>query len=1220
MWDLNERSWGTLKTITCYPSQSKKSKEIKEESKLMSNSIKLILGILLFISSIFSAPLDWRIYKNENSAWICSATEIQVFTPATRNLRSLTIDQTRLVNRLYDFVEYDGFLWVTSDAGVYKVDMNTMGAERIALPGDSIIDGHIAIDMDYMWIATTQTLFKYDQLGQEWLKYPLPEAIPVVNGVYSNGDEVFCVAGTKLYRFTVSTEKWDVFPNSKEVSLQSQLVPGSSSFKFIDGAYVRVYKPSSYSWDNISTGKNLVDYIDEDSVVYYCAGKNVCKLNAVNSAIRPFDIPGIDTVYAIEKLSDTVIVATGKRLIKFDTKSSGMDFIEYSTDLKSTELEKVIVQGNFIITVYSSSFAIYDKENRGWQIIPRSSLKKNIKHFSWDNDGMTARYAPGYQSFLRGSIEEGMVFKYKGYEYDTTVKIKLISGKVTRDTTFDSTRVFGYTIPKVPLMNLNLRTSDPNDRSLDLFINNTSLSTPAEKGLYYKGNRDDRLNNIRAGTTSNDQLSSMTLPEIQLEGVSAGLESKMRVEGRDRKLVKIAGGSGYITSRTEWRTLPYRSDGSYYLMKKRKDLTDSTTVDSTLSDAIDSTVADTALVKGNRDTLQIIPGTVRVWIDGELLDSTYYTFYSPTAKLLFTSNAPVDPASAITIQYKIQTIPDEGIDEVEFIPEHNFGMLDFGALTISPKEWISARVGFTGLSRDTARYSSGLREISPIVNVSTPLEFRNQTPNLFLKLNPEYSYNSKTGKQAGSASLQSRIGNRTGLILNGMFADKGYATTDTLSYGYGAMRKQYDGTISYDIKTELPLRYYQHYRDAQNGTESRYSAFAGAHFQGLPFFDVTLSRTSIDHRSLSDTTVTTFDSLWNTKDKLHLRLYERSSKFLEQLTHFKRISYDISHSEYRREFDVTDWLSGRLTTAEFTMAPISQIILTGNVYYRKDGNVKNLPTSSGRQSLDLQTIDAPKGVDFHAMYYMNYGKYSSGDSCTDTIARTIDVILKPGMWHSALKWFSPRFGLSKDLYCRFNVSKPNTSALITGSGAVKIGSSRKKVGINIFPSDAILFRNLNELTDVDTSEVFKTSNDLQIWSGTKNFWQAIWNYSTKNDQHYGSLSYDRIWTHWLRTAPGFSTDFVIDSLGSKQNYGPNLKINFNLQDVSFLKLLVNSHDFKLSWEKRNGMLKNSAGITYTFNISVVLLPNIQLNNFESIKYEENVLNDFQSRTSLIVNF
>lgn len=1181
-----------------------------------------ILTIFLFISTVFSSPLDWRIYSSDNSAWFCSSSEIQIFTPSSRSLRPLTIDQSRLVNRLYDFVEYDGYLWVTSDAGIYKIDMNSMGAERIALPGDSIIEGHIAIDMDYVWVVTNQTLYKFDQLGQEWQQYNLPESVLVVNGVYSNGDEVFCVCGSKLHRYTVSTEKWDTYPISNDITQTAQLAPGAASFKFIDGNFVKVYKPSSFSWDNIRTDQPLQDYIDEDSVVYYCTGKNVYKVNTVSSAIRPFDIPGVDTVYAIEKLSDTVVVATGKRLIKYDTRSMGMEFVEYSSEMDPSELEKVVVQGKFFILVYSSSFAIYDKENRGWLIISRSSLKKDIKRFTWDDEGLMVRYAPGYQSVFRGSIEEGLVFNYKGYDYDTNITIHRVIGTSQRDTvtTIDSTRLFGYSFSKLPLMNLNLRTSDPNDRSLDIFINNTSLSTPPEKSVYYKGNRDDRLNNIKLGTTSNDQLSSMTLPQIQLEGISVGVESKKRVEGRDRKMIKFAAGSGAITSRTEWRTLPYRSDGSYYLMKKKRASTDSSLTDTTalLPDVVDTTGTDTAKV--NRDTLQIVPGTVKVWVDGEILDSTYYTFYSPTAKLQFVPDAPVDPASAITIQYKIQTIPEGGIDDVEFIPSHNFGTLHFGSLTISPKDWISAKIGIAALGRDTAQYPSGIRKISPIVNVGVPIELRKKTPNLFLKLNPEYSFNTETGKQAGSATLQSRIGDRAGIIFNGMFADEGYYTSDTVSYGYGGIKNQYDATITYDVKTELPLRYYQHYRNAANGAESRYAASAGAHFQGIPFFDITLSRTAIDQFERSDTVKTAFDSLWNTKDKLQMRLYETSSKFLQQLTHINRVSYDVSHSEYRRTYEDGEWLSGRMTTAEFTIAPVSQVILTGNMLFRKDDNLKGLPSSVGRPSLELQTIDAPKGVDFHALYNINYGKYSIGDSCTDTITRTVDIVLKPGMWHPLFKWFSPRLALSNDIFGMFSTSQPGFGNIVTGNSASIVKNVRKEIGVNIFPSDAILFRNKNEFINLDTTEFFKTSNDLQIWLGAKNFWQAIWNYSTKNDVYNLNFLYDRTWSSWLRTSPGFTADHLTDSLGSKLNYGPSLKINFNLQNVNIIKTMSNSHDFKLGWSRLNDRLDPTPQISYSFNLTLVLLPNIQLNNYETIVFVNNGLADFQSISSIVFNF
>jgi hypothetical protein len=64
---------------------------------------------------------------------------------------------------------------------------------------------------------------------------------------------------------------------------------------------------------------------------------------------------------------------------------------------------------------------------------------------------------------------------------------------------------------------------------MELFFDNTSSNEVPKKGIYYKGNRNDRLNSIQAGTTTNDQLSSQTLPSTQLEGASIVLESKERV-------------------------------------------------------------------------------------------------------------------------------------------------------------------------------------------------------------------------------------------------------------------------------------------------------------------------------------------------------------------------------------------------------------------------------------------------------------------------------------------------------------------------------------------------------------------------------------------------------------------------------------------------------------------------------------------------------------------
>jgi hypothetical protein len=129
-------------------------------------------------------------------------------------------------------------------------------------------------------------------------------------------------------------------------------------------------------------------------------------------------------------------------------------------------------------------------------------------------------------------------------------------------------------------------------------------------------------------------------------------------------------------------------------------------------------------------------------------------FTSPTAKLQFVPDATIDPASAITIQYKILTIQSGGIDDNRIV------QVTISVLFIWFTYHISKRLDLCkGWNRrDRPRYilfPSRMRKVSPIVNVALPVELRKETPNLFLKLNPEYSLNTETGKQAGSPTLQS---------------------------------------------------------------------------------------------------------------------------------------------------------------------------------------------------------------------------------------------------------------------------------------------------------------------------------------------------------------------------------------------------------------------------------------------------------------------------------
>ncbi|HEX2957054.1 MAG TPA: hypothetical protein VHP36_00560 [Chitinispirillaceae bacterium] len=1173
------------------------------------------IHLMFFFTSTGAQPaLRWRIFKSNNISWLVSPSDLLIFSSATRTIRPMTIDPVRKVSFITDVVESEDFLFVSTDVGLYKIDKNTQSSERISFPDDQIIQGKIAVDMDYIWLADSNNLYSYDRLGTEWQSYKIPGESIQTTGISSNGEDVICIGKTVVNTFAISTEKWNTTKINDSISDSAVFFNGNNTLTMIDNSSILRYMPSSYSWETTVTESIPRDYLDEDSVIYYVVGTKLMKLTTSTNVVRPLDIPQTGEIYAFSKISDTLLIAAQKRIVKYNINSSSMDFIEYTIDLDASTIEKITFHDKFLIVICKSFVALYDTENRSWQKIARGELKQKIKAVTWDDKGFITRYAPGYQSSLTGSIEENFSLRYKGFKYDTTFHTRFRDGQIVRDTILDSTRLFGYTLPSLPLMNLNFRTTDPHDRSLEMLFNNTSLSTVPSKGLTYQGNRDDRLNSVKVGSTSSNQLSSPTLPTAQLEGGSIIIDSKKRIKERDRKILRIAAGSGLITTQTRWRTLPFRSNGTYKLSKMKNlgyndlesDDDDTLSLDSAdVSDTTDS----------NKDTTRIVPGSVLVWIDGEPLDSTKYTFYSRTGKLQFTPDAPVDPVSIITIQYKIQTIPDGGINEVELLPKHNFGLLNFGSVSLAPNEWISARVGYAGLDADTL---SSSKKNSPILNASVPLEIRKDK--FILKFAPEYSYNTQTGAMAGSALLQSRFGSKTGFVFNGMFADNEFVTTDSLSYGYGAVRNQYDFTLSHDITNEMPVSYYQHRREAENGIENRFSAQAGVHIPERPFLDLTLSRISIEHVCAPDSEKTAFDSLFDTKDKMKIRLYETSSKILTNLTHAKKISYDLSHSEYRYESGGKGWRNGRMSTAEVTVAPIQRITLSGNLIYQGGIEIDSMPSAIFKPNFELQTIDAPKGVDFNASYYLNYGKFSLYDSSTDSITRSMNIILKPGMWFPVLRWISPRAAISQVINCAFSVAGPDFWEILTGSNSTNTSNLQKSFGFNIYPTNEILIRNNNEFSELDSGNTFKTTNDIQLWLGTRNFWQAIWNFSTKNNFHNGSLIYDRILTSWLRTSPSFTVTSMIDSIGTRIETSPALKININLQNFWFVKILSNSHDLKLLWTKYKNNSTIIPQIGYTFNLTLLLMPNIQLNNFETIVFKDSKMKDFQSRLSMIVNF
>jgi hypothetical protein len=487
---------------------------------------------------------------------------------------------------------------------------------------------------------------------------------------------------------------------------------------------------------------------------------------------------------------------------------------------------------------------------------------------------------------------------------------------------------------------------------------------------------------------------------------------------------------------------------------------------------------------------------------------------------------------------------------------------------VSPSEWISPQVGFYSLKGDGSR---------ALLNVSVPIEFRTETQSMYLHFDPEVTIDGATGKKAEGFGLQSRFGKKFSLIANGLMADSGFSTTNSLNQGYGDLRHNFNFKAEYDITKELPVTYSQQDISEQNGTEQHNALTAGAHFLGIPFCDVTLSRNVVDGRSLvtatrdtvtqsgalvtvpiqvqrivtvngqPDTVYTdslTTDTLNRIKNKLQVNLYETSSPILEGLLHCNRITYNVSWTIFSSQIEHADGMeSGNILYGNFAVSPTKRITISGN------GTFLNNPAGSlfGRDyspTLIVQTIDAPPGIDFSASDYMHYQSLS--DSSISQIIRSASLIMKPGTWMKFFNWISLIAGVNQTLNCAFDQASPGASDLMFGKDPIR-NSITRDIGANLFVTDDVTLRNDNQFTGADSSTTYYSFNDLKWWFNSKQLWQTRWEYTyqrprfgglTANpaltkDWQRGFSRYTNSWTSWLQTMAGIHASYLASGIASE---------------------------------------------------------------------------------------
>ncbi len=1140
------------------------------------SSIGLIWAGVFFalFHNLQAAPLEYKVFSTDANVYIVQPNGLLSYSRKSRDFNTIVLDQSRTRDSILDVQENDGLLWFLTPQGVYQFDMNTTTLEKIPFLGETACNGKITADFDYVWVACPDSLMQFDKLGREWLTYAIthkgPEA-PAILSAFSNGDEVFCAFPEGMRVFYTIDEKWNDFPlPNRKISPNAKYVHNKDNIVLVDEKVAYRYITTTKSWETIAGDSKILDLIlDEQSICYNTQNKAYLYPFASSMSQR-FDIQGLANVKSVAKISDTTYaLVSEKNLLQYDIKSRSIEFIPYSEGIIGKEIEKIIFLGDILLAFSPDKFGLYDFSNKLWESTSRRNVGGGDKRFSWDNKGMSLKYKRGYNSSLKGSIEKELQLK--------KLKPSQYAGLVEADS---GETVLGYTFIPTDI-DLTLHNTYPGERYFDLYVNNTSPSEPAEKLLKYRGGTSDVVQDAIAGNNKFTLSESQTLPQTQYEGARVVMESKKKLKNRDRKVLRVSSGAGFITSQSINTFIPYNSRNDYRLKS--------------------------AGSNSKADTTKIIPGSFKIWIDGERLDSTYYTYNLSAGTFEFFDKAPVDPSSIIKIQYQVETIPDEGIEKIEPLPENKFATMGYVDVLTSYTDWLSTRVSYVPLKSNTDT-------LSHLLHAAVPLELRRK--NLFFKANPELTYNPTNSAKAVGLSLYTRLMNKASLTLKSLVNDTNFTTTDNLSTSYGKLKSDLSYSLSYDLNKDLTLSFSQSLNKAERGDENRYEIELDGHLPNYPYFKVNVSRNLIEANPLfqkpvidkiSDTLVagktvydTTYkdtlflDTLDRKKDKVRLTLYETSSPILESALHFNKVGYQFIWTEFiSNDFETDRSDPGRVFFGNTVLSPINAMTFTSVTTYQKNPVSAEINDKLYTE-LELQTIDAPRGIDFSSRYALDFRSYVQTDSCEVQLDQSLSLIVKPGAWFPALSWFSPRGSIQNSAYTPYADRNPGNGKIFFGDKKPLTSSVTKSLGTHIIPNEDIFFS-----TKTDWNQnVFKTANDLKFWFNSKRMlWQTFFNYNNNTEDttsnFRGYSRYDNTWSPWFRTTQGLFATYAKDTSGAESSFGPHFTVGINIREKGFIKRILNDHTLNIDWSRGgNKWVSSIPGISYEIRLRLMIKPNI----------------------------
>ncbi len=1189
-----------------------------------------------------SSALARRSYPTSGGIAIVGPERILDFNSNTRAIRPVILEQSSdQEQKIAGYSFSEGVLTIRTTNGLYVCDMNRGAAvEAVGLKDSTSCAGAVAADIDYIWHACGDTLRQFDRLGREWMAFAMPPEVRGTNvmGCMYDGNNLYAYFEYGVAVFSAFDEKWRVIaaPHQR-IQPRAIFFQSGPAGCIVDDQRLLRYLPEDESFQvfNLAGRPRDIDVFEHS--VFYATHNKAFHLDFQTGITRELKLPRSGSILALCRISSTrTAVVAAERLLLYDSNEQTAQQVAYPMWLDGAPAA-VAAAGNLLVFVTHAGAAVYDRETRIWESLAIETATK-AQAVQWNDNGFKIRYGNNSYSELAGVIE------YTYPMWDTFV-VELDSQWIRTSTITgdgDTVRGWGWnvradTLPATGVKPLSriapeaavvFHTQLQGERYLDAFFDNTSLTRTPRKGLSYTGARDDMLESAQLGDVTLEIPELQTIPAVKAQGVQARGGSSARLSTRDRRRVRLLAGGGYQQSRSVYEALAYQPGGVYRVGQSATPGVDSSSDES--------------------DTTRIAPGSLALYIDGERVDSSDFTFIASTGRLLLNRPDLADPFSVITVSYSLETIPDSGITAIELVPTNSFSQTGMVSALASASSWLSARASYAAVRPDTLNH---------LISLALPGEFRSQ--HLLLKYTPEFTYNATGRTQAAGLDLTSRIGSRATFELRGLTADSAYHTTDIFSRGYGATTRDVEARGAFDLNRDITLHSSYRATEAVNGAEDRYSLGFDLSYASAPDFSLTIARNAIDAvvrttrpgtiidssvdsepsadaaNPLFDTAALMLvetDTLDVTKTKLRARIYDAHSHVFEERLGFHRATYDFAATEYwSRDRRTEASGNGRILFGKATLAPSSALTFTGaGTYSRNPAGPQYSRRVAGE--IQAQTLNAPPGADIHARYAIDVGSLSGLDSSSATTVRSIHTVLVPGVWFAWAKWFSPRFSLEQSLVNDYRQRLPGPGQALAGNQGIRGGSLAKTAGLQFSPTLDILLLSLHTWTDNQhIRDRFSSFNDLRLYAnGKKDVFQMhyeLYRFTDSLGMHSGFAQYDRTWLPWLTTLTGIRGEYQRGEPGSEARIGPAMRVRISRSRSGRFKRLRHDQECEIYWMRKRRVWRSCRpDIHYAAYLQASVRPNVSVSGSGSFVWaimpadQMYALDDFSVRVTFGAHF